>query len=395
MDFYYYLNYEYPPVVWVLTAVALACMLYLLIFMGVAMRRVRRRVASDNETPLPQSGYPPMSVIVNTSAGCEHLEELLNNIFEQDYPAEIEVIVVTDGHSPEAERIVGSLQNSRSNLYLTFTPENSRNLSRRKLAITLGIKAARFDAVVLTESCCRITSNQWLRHLGRHFIAGKEVVVGYAHIDQECDREGAFRSRAFDSLWNAIAWLSPAIATYPRRGLRYNLAYTRRLFFANKGFSRSLNLNYGDDDLFISEIASRQNSVVELSTDSILTIVNNTAAQSYVADRLHRQFTGQMLGGFYSRWMSLAPLAMWMLIGATIACSIIAWPSIIAPVACVLMLLATFFTLSFSWRATGRRLGNRPLLLTVVPLLLWHPFYAARYTLKAWKHRNSNYTWSN
>ncbi len=59
------------------------------------------------------------------------------------------------------------------------------------------------------------------------------------------------------------------------------------------------------------------------------------------------------------------------------------------------MLLATFFTLSFSWRATGRRLGNRPLLLTVVPLLLWHPFYAARYTLKAWKHRNSNYTWSN
>ena len=106
----------------------------------------------------------------------------------------------------------------------------------------------------------------------RPFDAGSqtEIVLGFAYIDPEEDEHGGRRRRAFDYVADSVRWLSVAIAGKPFRGTEYNIAYRRELFLRNKGFARSLNLHYGDDDIFISQIARGDNTVVELSEDSIV-----------------------------------------------------------------------------------------------------------------------------
>ena len=63
--------------------------------------------------------------------------------------------MVNEGESADVRDAVSMLRASHPNLYLTFTPEGVVNLSRKKLGITLGIKAARYDIAVLTTTAPR------------------------------------------------------------------------------------------------------------------------------------------------------------------------------------------------------------------------------------------------
>ena len=51
--------------------------------------------------------------------------------------------MVNEGESAAVTDVVSTMQLTHRNLYLTCTPDGVRNLSRKKLAITLGIKATR------------------------------------------------------------------------------------------------------------------------------------------------------------------------------------------------------------------------------------------------------------
>lgn len=390
-----FFTYDFSTAVWILAAIMMAVLLYILIFFVGALTRVRKRVASDGDEPLPTAGYPEVSVVIYANNNGDNMELLLNEIFKQDYPEEFEVIVVTDGSYDATERIVGQMQLTHTNLYLTFTPEHSRNLSRRKLSITLGVKAARFDVVLLTCANCRIDSDQWMKRMMSHFVKGKKVVCGYAHLNPECDQTGAFRTRSFDTVWESVSWLSPGILAYPRRGIGCNLAYARDLFFANKGFSNSLNLNFGDDDIFVREIATARNAVVELSKESQVEVVDNDATQMHRLNKLRRNFTAGIMGGWFRRWMALASWCFYLLIGCAIAISIVGLPSLIPAIYAFLMLLAVVIPAMIAWRRTSVALGSRPLTFTVAPLILWHPFYNLRYAFKSWRTRRRNFTWSN
>ena len=48
------------------------------------------------------------------------------------------------------------------------------------------------------------------------------------------------------------------------------MAYKKNLFFENKGFSSILNIEYGEDNLFINKIATRNNTSVVISPDSMV-----------------------------------------------------------------------------------------------------------------------------
>ena len=255
---------------WLIGACAL-CVLAVAAFYFFRVRTVvnyRRR--ADGERPdKPDSDYLPASVIIYSQGDAENLHELLEVVLNQDYPAAYEVIVVNEGEASDVRDTVGMLRNRYPNLYLTFTPEGVVNLSRKKLALTLGIKAARYDVAVLTTTAATVTSPLWLRRMTWRFDKNSpaEVVLGFAAVDPGEDSAHGCRRRAFDFVAESVRWLSVAIAGKPFRGTEYNIAYRRSLFLKNKGFARSLNLHYGDDDIFISEIANRHNTQVELSDD--------------------------------------------------------------------------------------------------------------------------------
>lgn len=213
---------------------------------------------ADEAMPLPA-----LSVIVLTS-GCD-AELLASNIplmMSQNYP-DFEIIVVNADASESVDDAMTLLQVEYPQLRSTFIPDSTANVSKRKLGITLGVKAAKNDIVVVTSAKCRPQSDLWLRCIGRHFDDYTDVVLGYSHNDHSNDRGLGHRYRTFDNCDDASRYIAAAIHGNTYRACANNVAYKRSAFFAVKGFSSSLNLKYGDDDIFISEIADGDNVAVE------------------------------------------------------------------------------------------------------------------------------------
>jgi hypothetical protein len=54
----------------------------------------------------------------------------------------------------------------------------------------------------------------------------------------------------------------------PFKGVGRNLAYRKDTFFTNNGFISHYSMPYGDDDLFVNQVANKKNTKIEIATDS-------------------------------------------------------------------------------------------------------------------------------
>lgn len=237
---------------------------------------------------------PPVSVIVYAQNDAENLIRFMPRILNQNYP-QFEVIVVNDDSTDDSKDILTSLETQYNNLYHTYVPEGSRNLSHKKLALTLGIKAARYDIVVFTNANCCPPGNQWLSSLGRNFVDGTDIVLGYTALNRKKKERLSFWYCAYDKLLFTLRYLSFALIGRPFMGESSNLAYRKELFFKNKGFSKYLHLHYGDDDLFINEIATRKNTRVELADEAQMTAFYDDNYEAWKELKLQYDFTSRYL----------------------------------------------------------------------------------------------------
>ena len=83
----------------------------------------------------------PVSVIVCAKNEVENLKRFLPKLLEQDYP-DFELIVVNDSSSDETEMFLSELSTKYKALRYTTIPGHEKFLHGKKLALTIGIKAA-------------------------------------------------------------------------------------------------------------------------------------------------------------------------------------------------------------------------------------------------------------
>lgn len=386
--------------VWSLVCVCTSfiCVLLLVLIYALRVRNVtvyRRR--ADSERPdKPDSEYLPASVIIYSQGDADALMALTRSVLAQDYPAPFEVIVVNEGESADIRDTVSMLRASHPNIYLTFTPEGVVNLSRKKLALTLGIKAARYDIVVLTTTAAEIPSDQWLRRMMSRFNAGSpvDIVLGFSFIDPEEDDNAGKRKRAFDYVADSVRWIGAALAGHPFRGLEYNLAYRKEAFMANKGFHRTLNLHYGDDDIFISEIARGDNTEIELSEDSIVRLRYGNNPRIFNERELRHIFTESFIR---RRPRVLFSLTGWLQIAAialAIAGAVIAYPNMAAAIIGLLLIIGMAVADILFWRKAMKALKSRTLLLTLPWLSATYPLRKLARRVRSKLGKQKKYTWT-
>lgn len=210
---------------------------------------------------------PPVSVIIYALNDSENLRKHLPKILEQEYP-NFEVIVINDGSTDETEEVLKLYSANYTNLYHTYIPEESRYLSRRKLAMTVGIKAAKHDYLLFTDSASAPVSSLWIERMMRNFTPNTDFVLGFSGYHPA---KGLLASLvSFDNLLTMVHYLSRAISGKPYAGIGRNLAYRKSVFFQNKGFSKHLDLHFGEDNLFVNDNATGKNTRVEIATESII-----------------------------------------------------------------------------------------------------------------------------
>ena len=327
-----------------LSAAGVLLIVQLIYYLGLYNRIHTHNLAVGKDEVHFGRELPPLSVVICARNESENLRRNLPAILKQDYP-DFEVIVINDGSTDESEDLLSELEEEYPNLYHSFTPDSARYISRKKLALTLGIKASKYDWLVFTEADCTPVSDKWLRRIARNFTPSTDIVLGYSGYERG---KGWLHKRvSFDSLFTSLRYLGFALAGKPYMGIGRNLAYRKELFFKVKGFSTHLNMQRGEDDLFINQIANENNTRVETSPDSVIRMQPVERYKDWKEEKVSYMATARFYKGS-QRW----------LLGLETATRLLFY------VACLSGIV--FGILSFHWLAAG------------LALLLWIVRYSAQ-----------------
>lgn len=130
----------------------------------------------------------------------------------------------------------------------------------------MGIKAAKYDILLLTDADCVPATEFWMQRMQAPFKNNIEIVLGYGAYHK---KPGLLNKIIrFDTFHAALQYLSYAIAHTPYMGVGRNLAYKRELFFRHKGFSSHNHIPGGDDDLFINMASNPDNTAIMIDQES-------------------------------------------------------------------------------------------------------------------------------
>lgn len=206
-----------------------------------------------------------VSVIICARDEGENLQKFLPGILEQDYP-DFEVIVVNDRSEDNTEDILFSFKKQYNNLYTTRIKELHTGKRGKKLAIVLGIKAAKNEWLLFTDADCSVKSKNWISEMQKNFLPGKQIVLGYGSFERKNGLLDKIIST--ETFMVAFSYLNYALAGKPYMGVGRNMAYRKSLFFSGKGFARHYHMASGDDDLFVNENATKNNTQIEISPES-------------------------------------------------------------------------------------------------------------------------------
>lgn len=346
----------------------------------------------NNNIPEYSDEQPGVSIIVYALNDANSLANNLPIILNQKYP-QYEVIVVNDNSTDNSKDIVGELELTHKNLYQTFIPGDTRNLSRKKLAITIGIKAAKYDIVLTTTAYCCPKNEEWLAHIMRNFTPDTDIVIGYSHSDFHADKGIGKWYRDFDSAISALQYLSYAVRKKTFRGDGNNLAYRKQLFFDNKGFSKSLNLHYGDDDLFVNEVSTPENTKVEISHPSQMMVSYYNSKTAHRELKLRYDFTAQYIHTRAKASSSFMSVLFWTLTIITGVGIGVSWPNLFTSILLAIFWLNTVVFQTIWYRRLSDILESRKLLTSVPIFYLWRPLVNLRYRLVGHNLRKTNFTW--
>lgn len=201
----------------------------------------------------------PVSVIVCARDAHEYLLDLIPAILSQDYP-DFELVIVNDCSQDDTEEYLKDLARNNPKINLVNLTQSLNFFHGKKFPLSMGIKSAKHDLLLLTDADCLPNSNQWIREMTGCYDKNTEIVVGYGPY---FERKGLLNKLIrFDTLYIAMQYMSLALGRKPYMGVGRNLSYRKSTFIKNKGFTSHYNIPSGDDDLFISQVANKTNTKV-------------------------------------------------------------------------------------------------------------------------------------
>jgi len=223
-------------------------------------RRKARQLKHLNETT-SDGVVPPLSLVVIAQGKPNALEENLPLFLQQQYNSDWQIIVVADKDDGATEDVLKRF-NGAHNLYTTFLPSQSRYVSRKKMAVTLGVKAAKNNWVVLVDVDCRPLSENWLSTLAQSMNGQTDIVMPYGQYPQT--------TKDFYRFERIHSWLYLERAAR-KRAYRTNtpcLAFKKDLFLSGGGYMGNLDQVFGEYEFIVNKFAKKGNTAVDLPTTS-------------------------------------------------------------------------------------------------------------------------------
>lgn len=251
------------PLLWPLlfalfcTMVAIQVFYYLFFFV---------RLATYKQAPRQQNQEYPVSIVICARDEAHNLVKNLPGVLVQNYHTSHEIIVVNDNSKDESKYLLDEFKKSFKNLTPVELTQEAKLIPGKKFPLSMGIKTARYEVVLLTDADCIPASEFWLQKMQDAYQPGIDIVLGYGAYHKQ---PGLLNKLIrFETFHSALQYFSYALAGAPYMGVGRNLSYKKALFFNNKGFSSINQIPGGDDDLFINKVASKRNTGIVIDPDT-------------------------------------------------------------------------------------------------------------------------------
>jgi len=304
----------------------------------------------------------PLSVIICAKNEAQNLKEHLPTILNQDYN-NFEIVLVNDSSTDSTLKVMKSFEKKYNNIKIVDVQSVEAFWGNKKYALTLGIKASKYDYLVFTDADCKPSSKQWLAHMSSDFSNKKSIVLGYGAYAK---KRFSFLNKLirFETVMTALQYFSYATLGIPYMGVGRNMAYKKKIFYNNSGFNSHTKLKSGDDDLFINEVATATNTSTCFTEESFTISQPKTSFKSWVLQKRRHVSTAAyyktkhkfFLGLFY-----VSQLFFWFL-AIILFISLFKWKWVLV------LVLLRFLTQMFSFGLASKKLKETDLFF-LAPIL--------------------------
>ena len=243
----------------------------------------QKEVISDTD-------FQPVSVVIAAHNEYHHLKKNLPSILEQDYP-DFEVVVVNHASNDETASLLKELNQKHEKLKVITIERDLNFFHGKKFPLSIGIKSAANDLLLLTDADCKPNSPLWIQKMAAHYDKNTEVVLGYGPYEAE---KGFLNKLVrYDTFLVAMQYLSFALKGFPYMGVGRNLSYRKELFFKQKGFISHYGIASGDDDLFIGAVARKGNTKVDIAPESFVYSEPKQSFKAWFTQKRRHMTTGK------------------------------------------------------------------------------------------------------
>ncbi|MBR1769992.1 MAG: glycosyltransferase [Bacteroidales bacterium] len=237
---------------------------YILVYGRIIFHK-RKSDERDGETEaLNEKG---VSIIIVANNNSSALQDELLKILEQNYPL-FEVIVVNEHSTDDSEFVLYVLQQTYPHLKVINLQPNANKFSDRKFSLSIGIRSAKYDTVVLSDIISEVKDFDWLKNFVAPFQRPKKILVGYTAVKKT---KGLFNQlvQYYHATWTMNS-LGSLMLGMPLSADGGNMAYDKNFFFKKGGLIAQYRDDCSQEDYFISRFATKNNTEINLNKDSFI-----------------------------------------------------------------------------------------------------------------------------
>lgn len=302
----------------------------------------------------------PVSILIFAKNCASELQRNLPFILAQNYP-KYEVVLINNASTDNTLEVLEKIKAEHANVKILDVENNEAFWGNKKYALTLGIKAAKYEHLLFTSVNSEPISEFWIDEMRKQFKGKKTIVLGYSKYKKVSSFWNLLIR--FENLLSAIQCFSFAKSKSAFMTFDDNFGYTKSEFFNVNGFINHMKLRFGVEDLFLKDASNAKNTTYTIAKNSF---VEKESPKSFGKWFIEQQKKGVLKSKYKIKHrilLSLFTLSKLMFFGlASVLFLIYDWQII-------LTIVLTYFFVEFIVIGIAAKKLKEPYIIFVLPFL--------------------------